>query len=33
MLSITVIVALNHEEIEKGPETITKIKLFINKYK
>ena len=33
MLSITVIVTLNHEEIEKGPETITKIKLFINKYK
>ena len=28
-----VTVALNHEEIGKNPERITKIKLFINKYK
>ena len=30
--NITVTVALNHEEIEKHPERITKIKSFINKY-
>ena len=29
----TVTVALNHEEIKKDPERITKIKPFINKYK
>ena len=28
----TVVVSLNHEEIGKKPERITKIKLFINKY-
>ena len=28
-----VTVALNYEEIKKDPETITKIKPFINKYK
>ena len=28
----TVTVALNHEEIGKSPERITKIKPFINKY-
>ena len=27
-----IIVALNHEEIEKDPQRITKIKPFINKY-
>ena len=30
--NITVTVALNHEEIGKHPERITKIKSFINKY-
>ena len=30
--NITVTVALNHEEIGKNPERITKIKSFINKY-
>ena len=29
----TIIVALNHEEIKKYPERITKIKPFINKHK
>ena len=33
MLSIRVTVALNHEEIGKKTERITKIKPFINKYK
>ena len=28
----TVTVALNHEEIGKSPERITKLKPFINKY-
>ena len=28
----TIIVGLNYEEIEKQPERITKITLFINKY-
>ena len=27
-----VTVGLNHEEIKKGPQRLTKIKLFINKY-
>ena len=31
-LQYTVTVALNHEEIKKGPQRITKVKLFINKY-
>ena len=29
----TVIVALDHEEIKKDPQRITKVKPFINKYK
>ena len=32
MFSIAVTVALNHEEIKKDPQRITKIKPFINKY-
>ena len=32
MFSIRCNVALNHDEIEKDPQIMTKIKSFINKY-